>query len=85
MRLACAALLHRPPREPDAIDGRRLQRSQRAEPGAELEALLNTFPAAAELYENQQYAQAGLCRQPLELSLNTEQQARKEIERIARP
>ncbi len=57
----------------------------RAEPGAELEALLNTFPAAAELYENQQYAQAGLCRQPLELSLNTEQQARKEIERIARP
>ena len=57
----------------------------RAEPGRELEALLNSFPAAAELYENQQYAQAGLCRQRLELSLNTELQARQALARIARP
>lgn len=57
----------------------------RAEPGPELDALLNSFPAAAELYENQQYAQAGLCRQPLELSLDTELQARQALARIARP
>ncbi len=56
----------------------------RAEPGRELDALLNTFPAAAELYENQHYAQAGLCRQPLETSLNSEQLARQALAHIAR-
>ncbi len=56
----------------------------RAEPGPELEALLNTFPAAAELYENLQYAQAGLCRRPLEASLNSELLARQWLGRLTR-
>ena len=53
------------------------------EPGPELDAVLKSFPGAAELYENQRYEQAGLCRAPLELSLNTEQQARSALARIA--
>jgi len=43
-----------------------------AEPGADLDALLNAAPATSELYENLNYANAGLCRSPLELSLNAE-------------
>ena len=53
------------------------------ESGAEFDAILKSFPAAAELYENQRYEQAGLCRSPLERSLNTEQQARSALARIA--
>jgi hypothetical protein len=49
-----------------------------------LEALLRLFPATSVLYENLRYEQAGLCRSPLELSLNTELQARAAIERAAR-
>ena len=55
-----------------------------AEPGRELDALLTAFPATAELYENLQYAQAGLCRQPLEASLNSELLARQVIAQFAR-
>ena len=51
----------------------------RAEPGREFDALLGAFPAAAELYENLQYAQAGLCRHPLEASLNSELLARQAL------
>ncbi len=50
-------------------------------PSARLTALLNTFPAAAVLYENARYAQAGLCRVPLELSLASELSARDAINR----
>ena len=50
-------------------------------PGMELGALLDTHPAAAELYENINYQYAGLCRSPLESSLCAEQQARQVIER----
>jgi hypothetical protein len=46
-----------------------------------LEALLNSFPAAAALYENLRYAQAGLCRSPLEASLNSELRARAVIDK----
>ncbi len=46
-----------------------------------LEAVLVNFPAAAALYENQRYDRAGLCRSPLEDSLNSELQARAAIER----
>jgi exonuclease VII small subunit len=53
------------------------------DPGLELDAVLKSFPAATQLYENQRYEQAGLCRAPLELSLNTEQQARSALARIA--
>jgi hypothetical protein len=44
-------------------------------------ALLNSFPAAAALYENLRYAQAGLCRSPLEASLNSELRARAAIDK----
>ncbi len=50
-------------------------------PGARLTALLNAFPAAAVLYENARYAQAGLCRSALDASLDTELQARELIGR----
>ena len=49
-----------------------------------LSALLDGFPAAAELYENLNYAHAGLCRSPLEHSLAAEMQARQLIERARR-
>jgi hypothetical protein len=43
--------------------------------GIELGALLDTHPAAAELYENLNYQHAGLCRSSLDASLAAEQQA----------
>jgi len=49
-----------------------------------LSALLDAFPSAAELYENLNYAHAGLCRSSLDLSMNAEQQARQLIERARR-
>ncbi|MEO8296581.1 MAG: hypothetical protein ABI574_02100 [Burkholderiales bacterium] len=49
-----------------------------------LAAVLRLFPAAADLYENLRYAQAGLCLAPLERSLGTEMEARSVIERAAR-
>jgi len=49
-----------------------------------LDAVLNTFPAAAQLYENLHYEQAGLCRMPLELSTSTELAARAAIKHAAR-
>ena len=52
--------------------------------GVELGALLDTHPAAAELYENINYQYAGLCRSPLETSLSAERQARQVIERAMR-
>jgi hypothetical protein len=50
-------------------------------PGDGLQQLLATFPAAAEVYENLHYGHAGLCRAPLEQSLNSELSARRLIER----
>jgi hypothetical protein len=47
-----------------------------------LPALLDHFPAAAEVYENLQYAHAGLCRVPLEVSLTSELAARSLLERV---
>jgi hypothetical protein len=49
-----------------------------------LDVVLRSFPAAAEVYENLHYHQAGLCRSALEPSLNAEVQARVAIERAAR-
>ena len=46
---------------------------------AALEAVLETFPATAELYENIHYAHAGLCRSPLEPALSAELGARSVI------
>lgn len=51
---------------------------------AALEAILEASPATAELYENLQYQHAGLCRSPLEQSLNAELAARAAIDAARR-
>jgi hypothetical protein len=51
---------------------------------AGLEAVLETFPAVAELYENLQYEHAGLCRSALEPALRAELDARSAIESAQR-
>ena len=47
------------------------------EQGSGLHAILDTHPAAAELYENVNYQYAGLCRSALDASLASENQARQ--------
>ncbi|MCF8204967.1 MAG: hypothetical protein K9J82_07835 [Methylotenera sp.] len=49
-----------------------------------LTTVLDHFPAAAELYENLQYAHAGLCRAPLEASLQSELATRELLARVSR-
>lgn len=49
----------------------------------DLEALLSSFPATAQLYENLNYEVAGLCRSPLETSLMAELQARQALSQAA--
>lgn len=51
---------------------------------AGFEAVLDNFPAAAELYENLTYQHAGLCRSPLELSLGAELGTKALLARLAR-
>ena len=46
--------------------------------------LLDVFPAASQLYENLQYERAGLCRSPLDASLNAERAARSALDRAKR-
>jgi hypothetical protein len=48
-----------------------------------LRLLLNAHPAAAELYENLNYQHAGLCRSPLEASMQAELMAKDVIARAA--
>ena len=55
-----------------------------AEPGAMLDALLAVAPATSDLYENLQYAHAGLCRSPLEAGLNAELAATAAIARAGK-
>ena len=55
------------------------------EPGTALRALLDSHPAAAELYENVNYQYAGLCRSALDASLAAEQQAKEALSRAMRP
>lgn len=43
-----------------------------AVPGPALDQLLQAMPATAQLYENLHYAQAGLCRAPLQPALDAE-------------
>jgi hypothetical protein len=47
--------------------------------GGELGQVLDSHPAAAELYENLYYEYAGLCRSSLDASLAAERQARDAI------
>lgn len=49
-------------------------------PGKALGELLDTHPAAAELYENVNYQHAGLCRSALDASLAAEQQAKQVLD-----
>ena len=51
---------------------------------AGFDALLAAVPELAELWENQQYAYAGLCRSPLDAAVRAEQAAREVIGRVAR-
>jgi len=48
---------------------------------AALQAVLDAHPAAAEVYENLNYAHAGLCRSPLEVAMRAELRAREAIGR----
>lgn len=57
-------------------------REQQAHPA--LPGLLDHFPAASEVYENLQYAHAGLVRAPLETSLTSELATRSLLERLRR-
>ncbi len=45
-------------------------------PGVSLQAVLESFPATVELYENVNYERAGLCRSPLQASSDAEVMAR---------
>jgi len=47
-------------------------------------ALLDEYPAAAELYENVNYRHAGLCRSPLDFALGAEIRAKEVIDRVMR-
>ena len=49
-----------------------------------LDAVLRTYPAAADVYENFRYEVAGLWRAQLDQSANTELQAKKVIEAAAK-
>lgn len=51
------------------------------EPGTALGALLDTHPAAAELYENVNYQYAGLCCSVLDASLAAKRQAKEVLDR----
>src|SRR5690554_6919563 len=50
-----------------------------------LDVLLDSHPSAAQVYENLNYAHAGLVRSSLESSLRAEQLARTAIQRVMRP
>jgi hypothetical protein len=51
---------------------------------AGLEAVLETFPSVAELYENLHYEHAGLCRSALEPAMQAEMAARAAIDSAKR-
>ena len=53
-------------------------------PDDALQAVLGAHPAAAEVYENMHYAQAGLSRASLERSVESEKAARQALARAAR-
>lgn len=53
-----------------------------AEAGPLLQGLLDAMPALAELYENQHYAEAGLCRHPLDSALTAELSVRAALKKL---
>lgn len=52
--------------------------------GQALQAVLATFPATAQLYENLNYEHAGLVRSPLETAVNAELTARQALAQAAK-
>ena len=56
-----------------------------AQSDSALASLLDNFPATAELYENLHFAQAGLCRSPLESATRAELEAQLALARARRP
>jgi hypothetical protein len=89
---AMAALLERLERQPRAASAEQYRSVVRsvsklledAEPGDALNALLAAGPATAEIYENEQYAHAGLCLSPLDRATAAEQAAVAAIEHARR-
>ena len=83
-----AQMLERLDRSAQAVDAKqyrtvaaRLAAELQAAPrDAALEAVLESFPAAAQLYENLNYQHAGLCRSPMDASLAAEFAARAAID-----
>jgi hypothetical protein len=53
-------------------------------PDDALQAVLGTYPATAELYENLHYEHSGLSRSPLERSIGSEMLASQVLARIAK-
>ena len=85
--LTLAHLLERLERSPVAVDPGQyrsvvlhlVQELESVKPGETLSAVLDSYPAAAELYENLQYQHAGLCRSALDFASGAELQARDAI------
>ena len=90
--LTLSHLLERLERSPAAVDPDQyrsvvthlVQEFESVKPGKLLDAVLDSYPAAAELYENLQYEHAGLCRSVLDFSLSAELQARNVIDKARR-
>lgn len=90
-----AQLLQRLDQSREAVDGaqyrvvaKRLTSEIEQADHESVQTLLALSPSAAELYENMQYAHAGLCRSPLDAALAAEAAARRAIvaaQRVARP
>lgn len=86
--VALAKMLEQLERSPQAVDADQFRfvvdhikaALESAPRDATLEAVLATFPATAELYENMQYEHAGLCRSPLDVAMKAEMAARSAIE-----
>jgi hypothetical protein len=89
---AMATLLERLERQPRSVGAEQYRDVVRsvsklladAAPGDALHALLAVAPAAAEIYENLQYAHAGLCLSPLDRATAAEQAAAAAIEHARR-
>ena len=65
------------------VAGRLADELSTLQPDAMMDAWLRGHPIASETYENQIYAHAGLCRQPLDAALAAELQAKALIARAS--
>lgn len=70
------------PEQYQALAGQLRDLLAASEPDMYLEALLDNFPATAEIYENLRYEHAGLCRSPFDTSLRAEMAAVAVIENV---